>query len=337
MIEGHGDDIFRYPGIRTNFSSNVNPSGISMQLREHLVQCLDKIGSYPHPLAERLVDLIEGKEALPHGSVLATNGAVEAFYLIAELFAGKKSLIFSPSFSEYEDACTKYGHRIEYCHHNEATGRCNYSETDLVWICNPNNPDGVVYDTDALLENIRNNPQTVFVADEAYIDFTTATISLQQYIREFSNLVVVKSLTKRFAIPGLRLGYLIADGKITEALKTMVIPWRINALAIEAGMFCMEGTADDAFDISQYLSESKRVQKAINRLEGYRVVPSETIFFLVEGPVKAAALKEHLAQKHDILIRDASNFRGLSDRFFRVSVRSGKENDHLIKALGQWS
>jgi threonine-phosphate decarboxylase len=336
MIEGHGDDIFRYPGIRTNFSSNINPSGVSMQLREHLIQCIDKIGSYPHPLAEGLVDLIERKEALSHGCVLVTNGAVEAFYLIAELFTGKKSLIFSPSFSEYGDACTKFRHNIEYCHHNEAAG-CNYSEKDLVWLCNPNNPDGAVYNADVLLENIRNNPQTVFVADEAYIDFTTATISLQQHIREFSNLIVVKSLTKRFAIPGLRLGYLIADGKIIEALKGKVIPWRINALAIEAGMFCMEGVTEDVFNINQYLQESKRVQIAINELDGYTVVPSETIFFLVEGPVKAAALKDHLALKQKILIRDASNFRGLNDRFFRVSVRSGRENNHLINALEQWS
>jgi threonine-phosphate decarboxylase len=336
MITGHGDDIFQYPDVRYNFSSNVYPFGPSLRLKEHLRQCVDKIGCYPSPLAGNLVELIARKEEVTSSKVLVTSGAVEAFYLIAELFAGKRSLIFTPSFSEYEDACLRFGHCIEFRPHCEAS-TADYSTHDLVWICNPNNPDGAVYDTAFLCQKIKEHPATLFVVDEAYIEFTKCATSLVPLVQEHGNIVVVKSMTKRYAIPGLRLGYLMAGHKITDALKRMVMPWRINTLAIEAGIFCLQERDSEPFPVGRLLDESLRVQQDINRLKGFRVCPSSTTFFLVEGPVEASILKNRLAEEHGILIRDASNFRGLGERHFRVSVRAEEENNILINVLKQWS
>lgn len=336
MINGHGDDIFNFPDIRMNFSSNVSPAGINPQLQGHLCSSLTIIERYPEPLAESLAELIEGKNQLPNGSVLITNGAVEAFYLIAELFRKKRSLIFHPSFSEYSDACLKAKHHIEYRHHAEFAS-ADYSETDLVWICNPNNPDGRIYETEVLRKQIETNPQVFFVVDEAYVDFLDRDISLQMYLTDYPNLIIVKSMTKKFVIPGLRLGYLIASLALVEELKSKLMPWRINSLAIEAGKYCVLNFEDIDNEMKKWLDESRRVQSAIDSLEGFSVVRSQTTFFLVEGPVRASDLKNTLALDFGMLIRDASNFKGLSDLFFRISVQSPEENNRLIKALSRWS
>jgi threonine-phosphate decarboxylase len=336
MINGHGDDIFNFPDIRMNFSSNVSPAGINPQLQGHLCSCLNSIERYPEPLAESLALLIEGKNQLPNGSVLITNGAVEAFYLIAELFRKKRSLIFYPSFSEYSDACKRAKHHIEYCHH-AGFESADYSKTDLVWICNPNNPDGRIYEKDFLRTQIESNPKVIFVVDEAYVDFLDRDISLQAYLTDYPNLIIVKSLTKKFVIPGLRLGYLIASLNLVQDIKSKIMPWRINSLAIEAGKYCVLNHEDDDNEMKAWLDESRRVQSAINSIEGFSVVRSQTTFFLVQGPVRASELKKMLASDFGMLIRDASNFWGLSDRFFRISVQTPMDNNLLIKALSRWS
>ncbi len=336
MINGHGDDIFNFPDIRINFSSNVSPAGINPLLQEHLCSCIHNIERYPEPLAESLAQKIERKNRLPNGSLLITNGAVEAFYLIAELFRKKRSLIFYPSFSEYADACLRANHHIEYCHHSEFES-ADYSKTDLVWICNPNNPDGRIYEIDFLRTRIETHPKVFFVIDEAYVDFLDRDISLQAYLTDYPNLIVVKSMTKKFVIPGLRLGYLIAAPNLVQNFKKKVMPWRINSLAIEAGKYCVRNNENDDNEMKKWLDESRRVQSAIDSIDGFSVVCSQTTFFLVDGPVKASELKKVLASDFGLLIRDASNFKGLSDRFFRISVQSPRGNDLLIKALSRWS
>lgn len=336
MIKGHGDDIYDFPDIRINFSSNITPSGINPSLKNHLCSCMDCIVRYPDPLGEILAHQIEHQKHLSADSVMITNGAVEAFYLIAELFQGKRSLIFYPSFSEYEDACRKSNHRMEFFHHS-TFGDVDYSGIDLVWICNPNNPDGRIYDREKLRQQIKDSPETVFVVDEAYSDFLNKDISLETCLSENKNLIIVKSLTKTLAIPGLRLGYLLADSSIIDELQRQVMPWRINSLALEAGRFCFNNLEGNKYEIAGYLQESRRFQDAINDIDGYRVEFSSTTFFLVVAPLSAAVLKKHLSQNYGILIRDASNFRGLSENYFRVSVQSSKGNNQLIKALKEWS
>jgi threonine-phosphate decarboxylase len=336
MIKGHGDDIYDFPDIRINFSSNVIPGGVHPSLKNHLSSCLKCIECYPDPLGEGLACQIEHHKHLSAGSVMITNGAVEAFYLIAEMFQGKKSLIFYPSFSEYEDACLKFNHQIEFFHQT-TFGDVDYSGLDLVWICNPNNPDGRIYDQEKLVKEIEDNPNIIFVVDEAYTDFLNSDISLESCLPEYRNLIIVKSLTKIFAIPGLRLGYLLADSTIIDGLYRQVMPWRINALALEAGRFCFSNLDHDKQAVAGYLQESQRFQNAINDIDGFRVEPSSTTFFLVEAPFSAAVLKNHLAHNNNILIRDASNFRGLTENYFRVSVQAPKENNQLIEALKEWS
>lgn len=335
MIYGHGDDHYHFPNIRVNFSSNVNPAGINSGLQAYLKNCIEKLDTYPEPLAETLAARIEQQKGLPSGTVLITNGAVEAFYLIAALYEKKKALIYTPSFSEYEDACKTYGHSVEFQNNDLFPGKIKeYSDT--VWICNPNNPDGRIFDVNILKGQIEENRETLFVLDEAYAEFTNEPASLESEAPFLPNLIVVRSLTKRFSIPGLRLGYLVCPPTINKKLREGLMPWRINTLALEAGMYCFSDDFSDDFHPWEWLDESLRLQAEIGKIEGFSVTPSRTVFFLVKGPVKASLLKKELAEKYGILIRDASNFRGLAENHFRISCRSPKENNCLIETLKKW-
>lgn len=336
MITGHGDDRYRYPGIRINFSSNVNPCGIDRQLVKHLQDCMTGIGSYPEPLAQSLARRIGQKRNLPEGSVLVTNGSVEAFYLAAALTAKKKSLVFTPSFAEYADACRTFGHDLVFSGNRSFPG-VPLEGIDAVWIGNPNNPDGKLFDIQLLIEQIKGHPGTLFIVDEAYRELTLEKRTLAEEACRLPNLVVIDSFTKRYVMPGIRLGYLVSHPDRIRKMEQQLMPWRINGLAIEAGLFCLSEKYRDEFDIRELVKESKRVQAAVNSISGFRVHPSETLFFLVEGPVKAADLKQTLACDHKILIRDASNFRGLSGYHFRISVQSPAENDILINVLKEWN
>lgn len=336
MIQGHGDDIFNYPDIKINFSSNVNPLGTSQELLEHLKKQASCISSYPKPLAENLAGQIADFRNLHKESVLVTHGAVEALYLIASLLSKKRSLIFVPSFSEYEDACKSFQHKIDFCLNENGFVNQSLSDYDAVWLANPNNPDGKIYDVDQLKNIIQEHKTTTFIIDEAYLDFTLDEPSLAHEIINLSNLVVICSLTKRFSVPGIRLGYLVTHPQRIEQITQNLMPWRINALAIECGLFCLSEHFNDDFNIKKIVNESKRVQREINNLPGFNVLPSETLFFLVEASLKASELKQELAFKNKLLIRDASNFRGLSDNHFRVSIRNPEQNEVLINALKEW-
>jgi threonine-phosphate decarboxylase len=335
MIHGHGDDGHLFPHIRINFSSNVNPYGLNKGLQRHLNDCMDKLTTYPEPMATSLAETIETQKGLPAGSVLVTNGAVEAFYLLAALYQNKRSLIYTPSFSEYEDACRMYHHSLTFCP-NTQFPEDDTSNYDTIWICNPNNPDGKLFSRQALKEMIKTHPDTLFVVDEAYAEFSLSPITLENEAPKRTNLVVIRSLTKRFSIPGLRLGYLTATPGMINKLKALLMPWRINTLAIEAGNYCFSSRFADNFCLSDLLKESLRLQSEINNLEGFSVTPSATSYFLVTAPTSASGLKRWLAENYNILIRDASNFRGLSKNHFRLSTQFPEKNDMLIKALHAW-
>ncbi len=335
MIHGHGDDQHLYANISLDFSSNINPYGISDSLKSHLVENLQKANHYPEPMAQKLARLIELHKSLISNSVLVCNGSVEAIYLIAQQFSNRKSLIFQPTFLEYEDACLQHRHAIEYQEFDQFQNT-NFNEYDLIWICNPNNPSGGIINRKKLLKSIVAHPKSIFIIDEAYVDFVHEKLSMENDIAKFENLIVLKSLTKSYAIPGIRLGYMIASPAIIANIEKQLMPWRINQLAIEAGFHCFYNPASSTLNKSELLNESKRFQQEINQIKGFKVIPSSSAFFLIECPCNASVLKEYLIKKHGILIRDASNFRGLGMQHIRVATQLKKENNQLIEALQQW-
>ncbi len=157
-------------------------------------------------------------------------------------------------------------------------------------------------------------------------------------INNFSNLVLVKSLTKTYSIPGLRLGYIISQKQNIQAIQLAKMPWSVNTMAIEAGKFIVENATDIALPLKRLLADTSDLMRSLQQIENIEVYPTTTNFFLCQTKIKtAAALKKHLLNTHQLLIRDASNFKGLSPHYFRIAAQTPAQNQLLIDAIRQWT
>ncbi|WP_103865893.1 histidinol-phosphate transaminase [Aquimarina sp. I32.4] len=337
MMYGHGDDGYRYPiDFKANFSSNIWYQGVSEQLVSHLKEKLHLITNYPTPNADQLTKEVANHHQLNISQVIMTNGATEAFYNITPLFGDKKVAIGIPTFSEYEDACLQSNMKVQY--YDRATLTTTIFDEDLVFLCNPNNPTGYCNTVSEIQKLITSFPQTTFVVDEAYIDFTHKITSCVQLLTKHTNLIIVKSLTKLFAIPGLRLGYILCNPGIGKKIQQTKMPWSVNTLAIEAGKYIFKNYTELSPDMATLLTYSIQLQHQINTIDGFTVIPSETNYFLIKlDTPNATALKDYLAYTHQLLIRDASNFRGLDNHYIRIASQCPEKNQLLVNALQQWS
>lgn len=340
MIEGHGDDSYKYNRpITADFSSNVYGKVDLSLLKAHLCNRIDEIGHYPEPVPFTLEARMASGFGIPSDAVCVTNGATEAIYLIAQTFRGIRSAVVQPTFSEYADACRMHGYRITSLYQlpEKKNDYRLLDDIQLLWLCNPNNPTGTVLGKEYLAGLIEHNPQVCFVIDQSYEYFTLRPLFSAKEAASYPNVLLLHSMTKRYALPGLRLGYVTGHSDLMSRLRFNRMPWSVNQLAIEAGMYLLEQDMPDSLDVPAYLRETARLRSALEGLGGLEVWPTETHFMLVRLRVgKAAALKDYLANEHGILIRDASNFEGLDNRFFRIATQSSEENDRLVAAVGEW-
>lgn len=331
MLQGHGDDIYRYDDIRINFSSNVYTHADLSKLEDHLREVMGMIRNYPEPEPFSLKAIIARKYDIPADCVLVTSGATEAIYLIAQSFSLQKesytASILHPTFSEYEDACRMYG--IPPLSAYDAAAH------SILWLCNPNNPTGTAYP----LDKIRQYAQQFdyVVVDQSYEDYTQAPMLTPQDAASSRNILQLHSLTKTYAIPGLRIGYIVAPPQLIRLLRQYVRPWTVNVLAIEAGKWLIENDMRVLPDLNAYLTETERLRQRLNQIPGIKAAETQTSFILAQVTHHTAAeLKDYLARNHHILIRDASNFRGLTTHHFRISTQSPQENDKLVNAIEEF-
>ena len=377
MLQGHGDDLYRFARpIRANFSSNV-PGRVDLgALKAHLQAHLDLIGHYPEPEPYTLEAALAGRLRIDPAAVCVTNGATEAIYLIAHAFARSHSAILQPTFSEYADACRLYHHLIipgarqnlfepsegalvrknlplhqadaqikesaaadgflpsEHFSASEVKTR---SCGALFWLCNPNNPTGSVVPVDKLRAAIEDHPQTIFVIDQSYGFFTREPLLSAAEAVRYPNVIQLHSMTKRYAMPGLRLGYMTGSPTLLAHIRNFRMPWSVNALAIEAGLYLCAHPETAPIDLPALLAETRRLRERLNTLPGLTAEPTQTHFFLCRlATHRASDLKQWLADRHGLLIRDASNFEGLDAGAFRIATQTPEENELLVEAVRQY-
>jgi len=295
-----------------------------------------QIQNYPSPVADEL-NVLAGKHfKLSANQFLFGNGATELFYLIGQCFRGKKAVIVGPTFAEYEDACKMHQMDITFMTRNNVLEKT--FQADLLFICNPNNPDGKIISTEEIARLLENNPKTHFIIDEAYNEFTNAVKSVIPLVTKFDNLAIVRSLTKTFAIPGLRLGYVVSNAIFIKKLLAYKLPWTVNSLAIASGRYIFENYKKLSFDLDELLQETKAFKSQLNSLSGFTVVEGESTYFLLAvAHGTATELKKYLANNYGVLVRDATNFTGIKGEFIRVSIQTPLANKALIKALETWN
>lgn len=337
MIYGHGDDLYNFEdGIVANFSSNVWPGGADARVLETMQRSIAHVKNYPEPNADTIRHKLAKRYNLSSDNFLVTNGAAEAFYLIAQAFRQTNATIFTPTFSEYEDAATANDILCSYSPFGAIHTETKIN-TALAFICNPNNPTGQQLDKSILLQLINNHPETIFIVDEAYSDFTRTPQSLLSHIHKLQNLIIVHSFTKTFAIPGIRTGFIAAANNIVKKIVCYKAPWSVNTIALHATTFILDHYDSLLPDVDPLLHECDWLKKEIAAIEGYEVIPSATTYFLVKTHYgTASTLKHYLVQQVGCLIRDASNFRGLDESYFRIATQSRDKNIVLLNGLRAW-
>ena len=370
MINGHGDDIYQYSGIRCNFSSNISPLIDNKQLRQYLAERLEVIRNYPEPSAHSLEVLLAARHGISADEVLVTSGATDAIYLIAQTLrderlwglaearAGESAemrtfAVSRPTFSEYADACRMFGYEEvvgeasmlyeDGSSHNCKAWKLHPLQADgckawklhplLCWLCNPNNPTGEVQTTDTVKELAHRHRWLVI--DQSYEDYTLEPQLSAPEAIDMQNVIVIHSMTKRFAVPGLRLGYITAPREVIARLRSNYRPWAVNALAIEAGCWLMEHEMPYyREEMKMLLAQAQYLRERLRGVFGIHVYPTSTNFMLCSIQQSTAAeLKAYLLEHHGFLIRDASNFEGLSASHFRIATQLPESNDKLVEAI----
>jgi threonine-phosphate decarboxylase len=337
MLFGHGDDM-QACGVPIvgNFSSNVWYDGYVADLHEVVVESLSSITSYPEPDARSLRQLLAEANGVQLSNVLVSNGAIEALYLIAQAWKGSRSLVVVPTFSEYEDACRVNDHELLFLNEEDFVGAIP-DVADIVWICNPNNPTGRVWSRKQLLSLIELSSDKLFVVDQSYASYCTEELLRATDVLRYNNLIMVGSLTKCYAIPGIRVGYVVSAAENIAQLLQVRIPWSVNTIAIAVAKHFIANSSRYQLPLSRWMAQKEQLCSELSVIEEVEVMPSSTPFFLLRlKKGNGAMLKQYLIKEHGLLIRSAANFRGLNASYVRISPQDDATNQKLVNALKQW-
>lgn len=347
----HGGDIFaiaRARGVATDniadFSASINPLGFSPMVRKAISSAMDTLVHYPDNSHHDLKHALARHHGLPATHFAIASGSTELIYHIPAMLNAGHALIVSPSFSEYRHALDqhhgKWRHFIlspenGFALDMPALEHALKDGYDLLYLCNPGNPSGMLYPRQTIERVYRlcRASGTFLVLDEAFMDFCEDA-SAKRIIAAGDNGVVLRSMTKFFGFPGLRLGYAIGAPSLMERLDAMGGPWSVNTLALAAGVAALNDTAHNRDTLDYISRERRRIADGLSGFAQLKVHASAANFLLVEinGSLTAGELKERLMLQ-GILIRDCSDFTGLSPRFFRIAVRTTEENNRFLHCL----
>lgn len=324
-----------------DFSANINPLSPPEWLRPVISAHVSSLVHYPDPDCTELIAAAAEHYGVPTEEIVFGNGSSEIIRYLPQITGAKRAVIPVPAYSDYCLACELAGLRVEKLPMSEDQGfTLDLSELEsclkgdeIVFIGQPNNPTGLAVDTNQLRNIAARHPEAVFAVDEAFADFVEPFESMIP--DRPANVVVLRSLTKFYAIPGLRLGCMIADRKFIHRLRELIPTWSVNSLAQAVGVRAL---SDDEYarETRQFMDQQReKLLDALRMIPGLAVYEGRANFLLVKinrADIDAVELSERLL-RYGISIRVCDNFDGLDSRFFRVAVRTEAENALLIRSL----
>jgi len=347
----HGGAIFataRRLGVPTSalidFSASINPLGLPIAAREAIGRALDSLVHYPDAGHQEFKDALARYHGVPLAHFVVANGSTEIIYQLPALLTGKRALLAAPSFSEYERALKRQQWEV---HHFPLSPEEGFSldlarlETELAkgydafYLCNPGNPSGTLYPA-RLIEQVCglcSAAKAFLVLDEAFMDFCEEA-SAKHIVIENGNALILRSMTKFFGIPGLRLGYAMASEPLCGRLCDLGVPWNVNTLALAAGTASLQDREYNQRTILFIDQERRFLSDLLGSFPQFKVYPSSANFLLVEiaGGMTARELARQLLPGL-VIIRDCASFYGLTPQFFRIAVRTRAENERLAALL----
>ncbi|MGL4606176.1 MAG: pyridoxal phosphate-dependent aminotransferase [Eubacteriaceae bacterium] len=344
----HGED----PDV-LDFSVNINPFGMPKNLEKVLVQSMNTLEKYPEISGESNLRKLGKDLGIDPKHLILGNGAIELIYLFARSLEADcneekpKALIIQPTFNEYERALSLYGWEIkDFVLTKSEKFRIDPQKLRLeienygpkaVFLCNPNNPTGVVYSKKFIEDLMDFSPKEVcWFIDESFIDFSSEEDGLELILKERNPLFLLRSLTKFYGLPGLRVGYGLGSKEIIKKMMKYKEPWTINALAL--------GVIKKILDEKEYKEVTKRYienerNEVYNKLKSFdylNVYKSDADFHLCQ--IKQGNLGKLVSflEKKKVIIRTCEDFHGLDETYFRIAIKKEKDNHYLMNCLSQW-
>ena len=353
----HGSDIEKiceYYHLRkediTNFGANVNPLGLSEHVKTSIAGHLDLLSAYPDREYTSLRDTVSGYCGIPAEYILPGNGSSELISLLIETLAPKHTLILGPTYSEYSRELSFSGSTQEYYHLREEDNfhldvddlcRALKDSYDFLILCNPNNPtsSAILRDDMERLLAFCSEHNIFVMIDETYVEFAPdiSAVTAVPFTRKYSNLMVLRGVSKFFAAPGMRFGYgITGNAEFLRAMKEKQIPWSLNSI----GAFAGEEMFKDQEYISRtrrlILSERERMYRAVSQMPDYKTYEPYANFLLVKI-VKDGITSYDVFErciKAGLMIRDCSSFQCLDGEFIRFCIMMPEANTRLLHELG---
>lgn len=325
-----------------DFSVNLNPLGYPEVVRTFMMEQLQRLEHYPEPHS------VEAREALAQhllvqpDEVIMGNGASELIYLFARAIKPKKVLLIQPTFNEYERAFKEYGaccinHMLKQeegfiLKLDELQEQILREKPDVVVICNPNNPTGCYIETEKIKQilKILITYDGYLLVDESFYEFENQPTALS--LIEQPNLFLIRSMTKFYAIAGIRLGYGIGHKTLIQQLGAHKEPWTLNGFASAIVPYLLGDLEYQRRTLKWYLDEKAYMMLQLQKISYLKVLPSHANFFLCETSILSQKLMTMLMEK-GIFIRTCEDFIGLGHGYIRLALRSRVENEFLIEVL----
>ena len=346
----HGGNIYEYEapaGGWLDFSANINPLGMAAEVRRAIQENIDGLVHYPDPRGTELKSALAAHYGARPEQLVLGNGAAELLYVFFHHFRPGRVLLPVPSFSEYERAARSAHTAVEYYPLSPRDGFSILQEdflqqvsmAECVILGNPNNPTGTLIPAVELEKCIRIAAlqDAIIIVDESFMDFRedAEKYSVRRLVAEYQNLIILQSMTKFYAIPGLRLGFGIMPAGIAAKLERSKDVWNVNLLAQKAGTAALQALEYQQASRRLIREEMAYLQRELQSLAGVQVYPPAVNFLLLDIAGTGWKAAEFLAavRQRGVLIRDCSNYPGLQDTYIRIAVRSHQENEQLIRVF----
>ncbi|MEK7837121.1 MAG: threonine-phosphate decarboxylase CobD [candidate division NC10 bacterium] len=352
----HGGNIYAAalelglpPSRLLDFSASINPLGPSKRALRLTVEALPSTCHYPDPDCGGLARALASQWELAEGHFVIGNGSSELIHLLPRALAIRHALILGPTFSEYARALSVQGSRVTYLHATRKDGyriplaqaltalRTNRSRFDTLFLCNPNSPTVQVASPQGILDlaGMAARRKVWVVVDETFVDYCEAHSVLSAVARN-PRLLVLRSFTKFYALPGLRIGYLAGPPEAVARIRLLQTPWSVNTLAQTAAQAALEDRRHAQRSLAFMHRERARLAKALGAIPGLHIFSSSANFLLVElPPWMLATYMTRMLREQGLLVRDCSTIPGLNGRTIRIAVRTTAENRRLVTALRQ--
>ena len=326
-----------------DFSANVSPLGLPAGVAAAITNALPTADRYPDPLCRELRAALAGAEGVPADWILCGNGAADLIFRLALAVRPRRALLPAPTFAEYEAALQTVGcavQRVFLREENEFAVTEEFidavtPETDVVFLCQPNNPTGQVTPPALVERLVRRCAEcgAVLVVDECFLDFLPDrdAWTAKQLLRDAPQLVILKAFTKLYAMAGVRLGYaLCGDAALLEKMRGAGQPWAVSSLAQAAGLAALQETAY-ADAVRALIAEQRPRMAAGLRALGLRVMDGQANYLLFRA---TPDFGEKL-RRRGAVVRSCANYPGLDAAWYRTAVRTAEENTRLLQIMGE--